>query len=206
MEVLSIASWFIGFYTFIGSYCVGIDFGKDVGKLLGKHVHKKGDVISNICVFILLILATAGFIVGVILDTEQNGKSIWLAALFAPFGACLRNWLSQFKVERFKLPLGTLMANCLGAVILAALHVIETRAVPQPCEDVWNICWPTIVIYGVGTGFCACLTTISTFMSEVYKLRPENPRFAYSYVLETVIVCQILTGIINGINLNYDSY
>nr|CAB3229133.1 UPF0695 membrane protein C977.11/PB8B6.06c [Phallusia mammillata] len=204
MQVLSIASWFIGFYTFIGSYAVGIDFGKDVGRLIGKHVHKKGDKIANVCVTVLLLLATGGFIAGVVVDPTVN-KQIWLAVLFAPFGACLRAWLSRFRIERFKLPLGTLIANVLGAVLLAGLHVINTRAVHCTGSGI-SICWPTIVTYGVGTGFCACLTTISTFMSEVYKLRPEHPRFAYFYALLTVITCQVLTGIINGINLNYDTY
>lgn len=187
----------MGFYTFIGSYALGVDFGKDIGNLIGKHVHKNGVKIANICVSILLVLAFVGFIVGVILEPSTIGKRTMFAAVLAPFGASLRAWLSKFKWERFKMPLGTLIANCLGAIVLAVMHVLQTRAVPIDCVET---CWPTIVIYAIGTGFCACLTTISTFMSEIYKLRPEHPRFAYFYAVLTVVICQVAAGIINGVS------
>ncbi|XP_002131803.2 uncharacterized protein LOC100176892 isoform X1 [Ciona intestinalis] len=202
-QVLSIVSWFIGFHSFIGSYCVGLDFGKDVGGRIGKKVSPNGPKISNIAVAVLLFSAVAGFIVGVIVDPTQTGKSIWMAVLFAPFGACIRAYLAKYKYERFMLPLGTLLANLLGALVLAAIHVINVRAVT--CGS-GTICWGSVVTYGIGTGFCACLTTVSTFMSEIYKLRPANPKFAYGYAILTVVICQVLCGIINGINYNYDFY
>jgi len=204
LQVLSIAAWFIGFYCFIGSYAVGIDFGKDVGNLVGKHVSRNGPKIANVCVGVLLLLAFIGFIVGVAVDPIASGKGIWLAALCAPFGASLRNWLSKFKIEKFKLPLGTLLANVLGAVVLAVMHVINTQAANSDCSGV-AVCWGKIVTYAIGTGFCACLTTISTFMSEIYKLRPDHPRFAYSYAILTVVISQTLCAIINGVSFSQPS-
>uniref|UniRef100_H2Y779 Uncharacterized protein n=1 Tax=Ciona savignyi TaxID=51511 RepID=H2Y779_CIOSA len=174
-QVLSILSWFVGFHSFIGSYCVGLDFGKDIGGRIGKKVSPNGPKISNIAVFLLLVGAVIGFIVGVVVDPTQTGKQIWMAVLFAPFGASIRAYLAKYKVDRFKFPLGTFLANLLGALVLAAINVINTRAVT--CGS-GAICWSTVVTYGVGTGFCACLTTVSTFMSEIYKLRGTDPKFA----------------------------
>ncbi|XP_076824930.1 uncharacterized protein LOC143470590 isoform X1 [Clavelina lepadiformis] len=200
--VLSITSWFVGFYSYIGSYCVGTDFGKDIGGRIGKHVSRNGPKHADIIVSFLLIFAAIGFAFGVAFDVTQTGKGIWLAVIFAPFGACLRAWLAQFKVEKYKLPLGTLLANMIGAIVLAAIGVINDWVAVPECIGVAGVCWPTIVTYAIGTGFCACLTTISTFMSEVYKLRPEHPIFAYSYAILTVVICQVLCGIINGVSFS----
>jgi len=191
---------FVGFYTFLGSYCVGIDFGKATGKIIGTHVTRNGPKISDISVAILFVSSVIGFSVGLAIESTQEGKEIWLSVLLAPFGACLRFWLSPLTYEKYKLPVGTLLANTIGAVILAGIYVINVRVANNACNKDWIICWPLVVTFAVGTGFCACLTTISTLMSEIYRLRAEHPRFSYFYAILTVVTSQLLCGIINGVN------
>jgi len=217
MQVTSICAWFVGFHAFIGSYVVGLDFGKDIGDRIGVHVSKNAHKIADYTVSFLLFLGFCGFIAGTIADQSTYGTRIWLAVICAPFGACLRHFLSRFnsKVPKLQLPLGTMMANCLGATVLACLHIVDTRVTYKQCPNYpgengynqgwnWNhyLCWSGIVTYAVGTGFCACLTTISTFMSEIVKIRNSKPVFAYLYAFLTVAFCQIVCGIINGVNHN----
>lgn len=159
---------------------------------------KKGPFIVDRAVSALLIVAYIGFIVGVVVDVSQTSKGIWMAVLLAPFGACLRAYLAKYKVDKYMFPLGTFIANVFGAVILSGMHVAGFRST-SGCPDN-EICWSSVIIYAIGTGFCACLTTISTFMSEVYKIRAKVPLYGYGYAIATAVVCQILCGIINGVN------
>lgn len=190
----------IGIYSFITSYCVGIDFGKDVGFKIGQHIHQCGPKIIDLMVSILLFIAVVGFSLGVAFDPSVVGKKIYLAVLLVPFGSCTRAWLSRHHIKRLKLPLGTFIVNLIGSVCLAIVHVINVRAADPACSSTTTVCWPTIVTYAIGSGFCASLTTISTVMSEIYNTRSEHPRFAYFYIVLSIVVCQSFSGIINGVS------
>ena len=194
--------WFVGFYCFIGSYSVGSEFGRNLLQKRSRPLQISHNAIKRIDAFVagLFIFSLFGFSLGVAFDQVENQKKIWLAVLFAPFGACLRYSIAHLTHERLKLPIGTFLANFIGAVGLASIHVINVRVANSACDATYNLCWPTMVTYAVGTGFAACLTTISTFVGEFYKLRPEHPKFAYFYVLLTVVLCQLVCGIINGVN------
>ena len=194
------ASWFVGFYSYLGSYKVGVDFGKEVGKKVGKRTFRFYPKFSDVCVIALLVLSIIGFALGLAFDVVQHGKEVWLSVLLAPLGACLRYLLSTLKMQKCKIPLGTLTANVSGAVLLSLTHVINIQAANEACDVNLSICWPTIITFGIGTGFCASLTTISTFMGETHALRPDHPKFAYLYIITTVLICQLLCGIINGVN------
>ena len=190
---------FVGIYTFFGSYCVGVDFGKAIGNVTTIKMSRFWSKISDICITTLTLLGIIGFVIGVAVDQTQFGKQIWLSAVLAPFGACIRYWFSPLTYKRFKLPLGTLLVNIIGAAILAIVFVIDIRVAKTACEPEWEICWPTVATFAISTGFCACLTTISTFMGEIYNLRAEHPRFSYFYAVSTVLISQVVNGIINGI-------
>ena len=195
---------FIGIYSFVASYCVGIDFGKEVGSKIGHYVHRHGPKISDFLVCLALFFCVVGFSIGVALDSTTPGKQVFLAALLVPFGSCIRAWLSRHKIKKLKLPLGTLIVNLAGSILLAGVHVINYRAAKPACADGGDaVCWPIVVTYAIGTGFCAALTTISTVMGEIYSLRSDHPRFAYFYIVLSVIFCQGFAAIINGVNLAF---
>ncbi|KAI9099926.1 CrcB-like protein-domain-containing protein, partial [Phlyctochytrium arcticum] len=85
-------------------------------------------------------------------------------------------------------PAGTFLVNVGGSVILGALY-ITTRTVELPP----NACH---AINGLSDGFCGCLTTVSTFVVELYTL--PRPR-AYVYALSSIVAAQIPLIIILGV-------
>ena len=204
-QVHVIVGLFVGFYSFFGSYCVGFDFGRTIDKLFKIRLFRNCPKVSHVYIAVLLVLSVLGFVVGLAVDSTQRGKEIWFSILFAPIGASCRFWLSPLTYEKYKLPTGTLLANTIGAVILAAVYVINVRVAIEACDESFAICWPTIVTFAIGTGFCACLTTVSTMMGEIHRLRVEHPLFSYFYAILTVVICQLLSGIINGVNLSTES-
>lgn len=86
----------------------------------------------------------------------------WLAiGIGAAFGACLRAWLSRFNGLHNWIPVGTLMANILGGLLVgAALIWFEQFGAKVS---------PNIKLMVI-TGFLGGLTTFSTFSSEVFSL------------------------------------
>ena len=57
-----------------------------------------------------------------------------------------------------------------------------------------------IVSIGIRTGFCGCLTTVSTFMKETVTMFKANS-FAHLYIFLTVMVAQLLVFIVNCIDV-----
>uniref|UniRef100_A0A1X7VMU3 Uncharacterized protein n=1 Tax=Amphimedon queenslandica TaxID=400682 RepID=A0A1X7VMU3_AMPQE len=62
-------------------------------------------------------------------------------------------------ILEMKFPIGTLMANYLGSLILALCMVARLHVSNE-----------VVIINGIITGFCGSLTTVSTFTSQILKL------------------------------------
>lgn len=111
------------------------------------------------------------------------------AIVFAPLGCLTRYYLSRIlnpKSPTF--PLGTFVANVFGTVILGMAwdiaHTTSTGGV-LGCQ----------LLQGVEDGFCGCLTTVSTWVSELSTLRRKS---AYIYGTASVVVSTALMIIIMG--------
>ncbi|KAI5457760.1 CrcB-like protein-domain-containing protein [Mariannaea sp. PMI_226] len=110
------------------------------------------------------------------------------ALVFAPLGCLARFYLALYlngKVATF--PLGTFAANIIGTVVLGMA---------------WDIAHVPIggvvgcqVLQGVEDGFCGCLTTISTWVSELSSLRR---RAAWLYGTTSVVVALALMIAVMG--------
>jgi CrcB protein len=135
----------------------------------------------------LLVPLTVGSCLGVAFETEHTWiRGIWLSTLFAPFG-CIGRWtLGKLNYSlpgnRWDwLPLGTLVANWSGAIIDFVLMSIQIRVNPSY--------WGSLVLQSVETGFCGCLTTVSTLAAETMNLADLIPfsKRVYAYVGATFI-------------------
>jgi CrcB protein len=109
-------------------------------------------------------------------DRDSDGPEIWrsravFALVFAPLGCLCRFYASLYlngKIPSF--PLGTFAVNIFGTMILGMSW--DLQHVPAGgivgCQ----------VLQGVEDGFCGCLTTVSTWASELAALRRNH---AYKY-------------------------
>ena len=85
-------------------------------------------------------------------------------------------------------PLGTFAANAFGSALIGVFHVLQsTQTPPSP-----NAC---AVLQGLIDGYCGCLTTVSTFATEVTTLSPKK---AWFYVVLSWVTCQLLLLVILG--------
>ena len=107
--------------------------------------------------------------------------------LLASLGAYIRWHLSPWNNDFRHFRPGTFTVNVLGTWLLAAASVLEHHYEEEVGEEVKGL------LYGVITGFCGCLTTVSTFAVELESLSLLG---AYLYGLLSVLVAQVgLVGI-----------
>ena len=116
-------------------------------------------------------------------DRNSRETEIWrgravFALVFAPLGCLGRFYAALYlngKIASF--PLGTFVANVFGTAVIGMSS--DLQHVPLGgvvgCQ----------VLQGVEDGFCGCLTTVSTWVSELSTLRRRN---AYRYGAFSVAV------------------
>lgn len=127
------------------------------------------------------------------LDRNSYGPEVWrgravFAIVFAPLGCLCRFYASLYlngKIASF--PLGTFAVNIFGTAILGTssdLQHIPLGGVVG-CQ----------VLQGVEDGFCGCLTTVSTWVSELAALRRSH---AYKYGVASVVTGLCFLVVIMG--------
>lgn len=192
-------------------------FGHDLSTIFGSHFHhsEASDAtlpkslliakIMNYLLVVLLILSWFTLLVLAIIYRKQYYVILNLASiLLAPFGALCRFALASLNKKHYKfelinaIPIGTLIANLVGSLVLSAVNVILTW-VELSCN------W-TAFLKAIGTGFCACLTTVSTLISEIQLMRGEG-RLVYSHIYPFCTICLSLglSMVMNGISYSFSS-
>jgi len=126
-------------------------------------------------------------------DRQDRPPEIWrgrtvFALVFSPLGCLGRFYASIYLNSKFaSFPLGTFVVNVVGTSILGMSY--DLQRVPLGGEVGCQ------VLQGIEDGFCGCLTTVSTWVSELSSLRRKN---AYKYGAASVIVALCLLIIIMG--------
>lgn len=120
--------------------------------------------------------------------------------LMGTLGAILRYQLSKLNSKRW-FPIGTFMANVIGVVILAICDLlVYGKASRHPSNDVSNKLISNklklMIINGFGIGFAGSLTTISTFINELYNMNPLKHKYYYFWI--TFVITFGLVIIIDG--------
>ncbi|KAL5329009.1 hypothetical protein ACEPPN_002518 [Leptodophora sp. 'Broadleaf-Isolate-01'] len=126
-------------------------------------------------------------------DRNSAPPEIWrgravFALVFAPLGCLGRFYASLYlngKIASF--PLGTFIVNILGTAILGMSYDLQHAPLGGVigCQ----------VLQGIEDGFCGCLTTVSTWVSELSSLRR---RHSYQYGAASVIVALCFMIVIMG--------
>lgn len=129
------------------------------------------------------VLLGVGCWIGAILLTAMPPHDFWrgdatFALVFAPVGTLTRFyaslWLNKWKPS---FPLGTFAVNVFGTAVLGMAW--DLQRVPLggvvTCQ----------VLQGIEDGFCGCLTTVSTWVSELAALRRKH---AWIYGSASVLI------------------
>ncbi|MFS9027808.1 fluoride efflux transporter CrcB [Streptococcus cristatus] len=105
---------------------------------------------------------------------------IWFLITACGLGALVRYFFSKVN-SRAALPVGTLIANVLGAFLIGVFynHIQD--------KQMYSI---------LATGFCGGLTTLSTFNAELTELFSEKNKFSLYLILTYILgFLAILLGI-----------
>nr|CAD1818528.1 unnamed protein product [Ananas comosus var. bracteatus] len=134
--------------------------------------------IQNIAVIILLFLAMLAIC---------GTPGVWVRWYLARL-----NGQGLGKKRYFKwLPIGTLCANVLAASLMAVLAILNKLV---------NKRRYSILISGVQLGFLGCLSTVSTFVAEVYTMRQSgNKARAFFYTALTFLLSFALGTLIYSV-------
>lgn len=125
-------------------------------------------------------------------ETWRGGATF--ALVFAPLGCLGRFYASLYLNGRIaSFPLGTFAVNMFGTAVLGMAwdlaHVPSGGVIG--CQ----------VLQGIEDGFCGCLTTVSTWVSELTGLRRRN---AYIYGLTSVVVgLALMVAIMGGLRWSH---
>jgi fluoride ion exporter CrcB/FEX len=107
-----------------------------------------------------------------------------------PSSLCCGKLSAWAGADEGRFPCGTFAANMLGTWALAAAMAASKFGVSYHALDA------QAALYGAVTGFCGCLTTMSTFALELHTLPREA---AYFYAAASVLGAQL------GVALLYDT-
>lgn len=147
-----------------------------------------------------LVLGIVSYIIIIVLiAVEKRGtwRSWTFSVLFAPIGALLRYYLSKYFNGRFKnFPLGTFSANIIGTLLLA-IFTLLIRGKKSSMSSVPIVTHVTAcqLLSGLDDGLCGALTTVSTFVVELFSL---NTLHSYRYGLSSIILSFILMVLLLG--------
>lgn len=132
---------------------------------------------------------------------EITYRTMAYSMLFAPPGALLRWKLSELNGKLGELvpmlrrmawlPIGTLAANVLGAIVSISMVGWEFNLEMAGASGYWGIA----TVRAIKIGFSGCLSTVSTFVSEIHKLTAIRLDRGYKYILITLVISAV-TGMI----------
>ena len=126
-------------------------------------------------------------------DRFRDGPDVWrgravFALVFAPLG-CLGRFYVSLHLNRLipSFPLGTFVVNIFGTAVLGM------------CWDLQHVPMGGVVgcqvLQGIQDGFCGCLTTVSTWVSELGSLKRGH---AYRYGVVSVMMGLCFLVVIMG--------
>lgn len=149
--------------------------------------------VSQIMPLCLSVGLLSLFIVGDVVKGEEFYRKMWMSIMFTPIGAVGRWILAKLNAKGLSFgnlhwfPLGTFIANVLGAVVcivaLATLSNLSDRGAV-------DLVWTAPLLEAIGSGFAGSLSTVSTLVKELATT--SNPIRAHGYFLSTLLLSMIV--------------
>lgn len=181
-----------------GMPIAALAFGKHLARLsrwsdgrLGDEEGREG--LSRGCVIAETVSIVAAWlcctVLVVALPFEFSRFDLMFSAVLAVAGTYVRWHLAPLNSVFSDFKLGTFVVNVLGSWILGSVLVVEDHFGPR--LNTLGLAFLT----GVATGFCGCLTTVSTFAVELTSL---SLRGSYIYGLTSVVLAQLGLILIRG--------
>ncbi|GIL87749.1 hypothetical protein Vretifemale_15795 [Volvox reticuliferus] len=126
--------------------------------------------------------------------TKHHRRFWWFSILLGPVGCFLRWHLSHLNGWRDGwLQYGTFTANMLGCVLDFVCEALIFRLAGSLTNT------QQMALQGLMVGTAGCLTTVSTYVSEIQKLALASPVSAYKYFLASTVVPVALGILVYGI-------
>jgi fluoride ion exporter CrcB/FEX len=124
-------------------------------------------------------------------------RTMAYSMVYSTPGALLRWTLSGWngKVDSLNwkwLPVGTLAANVVGAMVSISMMAWEYNLQVANATGFWGIA----TLRAIKIGFSGCLTTVSTFISEVHKLTLTRQDRGYKYIIITLVTSCVVSMIL----------
>jgi len=156
--------------------------------LWDKFIHLVFSASTGLPLFVIGLIAC--FLVGAVVYEIAFYREIVLETLVAPVGALIRWKLSSLNKEEnlnklpFKksiiesiswIPMGTLLANILASLIAVLLQAIRLRFLSS-----YDAPWSSQLLSAIETGFCGSLSTVSTFIKEIFYMEKSSRSFQYA--------------------------
>lgn len=170
--------------------CVSI-----AGLHLGKHLIKQYDPKIPHLRFVENVLAICGvlaWIAVICLIAVKNWRSWIFSCIVGPIGCWTRFYTSKLLNPKFKrFPLGTFVCNVAATLLLAMLNLLS-RGRTASGERIVKTVLSCHMIQGLDDGFCGALSTVSTFVVELYTIKSPNS-YKYGFIsLATSYICMLL--------------
>ena len=134
-----------------------------------------------VCVWVLLTVMV------VVIPYIFGRFDLVFSSFFASIGTYFRWHLAPLNAAFQDFKLGTFLVNVVGAWLLGGVLLAQDVMKKDVLQE---------LLVGVSAGFCGCLTTVSTFVTELSTL---PLKIAYMYAISSIILAQVGLVLIWGI-------
>lgn len=186
----------------VGMPVAALQFGRHLAhlsplsdfKLQGENEQENSSV-QKCCVKLESITFVVSWIMltclGIAIPYHLSQLKLMFSIIFAPFGSYLRWHLAPLNSVFTNFKLGTFIVNVGGSWILAGTLVAKAHLSGVVGPQHLGV----LALSGLGTGFCGCLTTVSTFAGELKSLSLVG---SYVYAIVSILLAQLGMVIVRG--------